>query len=42
MTTNNAPPFAGTKSSTAGNADDLDNTMTRELDFTGETSASWT
>ncbi|MET8906381.1 immune inhibitor A domain-containing protein [Micromonospora sp. NPDC004551] len=33
-------PFEGTKQYFSGNDDDLDNTMTRTLDFTGKTSAS--
>ena len=33
-------PFEGTKQYFSGNDDDLDNTMTRTLDFTGKTSAA--
>jgi immune inhibitor A len=40
VTTQLGAPFAGEKQYFSGNADDLDNTMTRELDFTGKTSAS--
>ena len=42
VTTQLGAPFAGTKQYFSGNADDLDNTMTKELDFTGKTSASLT
>ncbi|MFC4108953.1 immune inhibitor A domain-containing protein [Micromonospora zhanjiangensis] len=40
VTTNLGAPFAGTKQYFSGNADNLDNTMTRSFDFTGKTSAS--
>ncbi|WP_208814256.1 immune inhibitor A domain-containing protein [Micromonospora echinofusca] len=40
VTSDLGAPFAGEKQYFSGNADDLDNTMTRELDFTGKTSAS--
>ncbi|MCM0675871.1 immune inhibitor A [Micromonospora phytophila] len=36
----NGKPFEGAKQYFSGNEDDLDNTMTRTLDFTGKTSAS--
>jgi immune inhibitor A len=40
VTTDLGAPFAGSKQYFSGNADDIDNTMTREFDFTGKTSAS--
>ncbi|MFB9237007.1 immune inhibitor A domain-containing protein [Plantactinospora siamensis] len=40
VTTDLGAPFAGTKQYFSGNADNLNNTMTREFDLTGKTSAS--
>ncbi|HEX8626761.1 MAG TPA: immune inhibitor A domain-containing protein [Catenuloplanes sp.] len=40
VTTQLGAPFAGTRQYFSGNADDLNNTMTREVDLTGRTTAS--
>jgi immune inhibitor A len=40
VTHNLGAPFAGAKQYYSGNADNLDNTLTREFDFTGKTTAS--
>jgi immune inhibitor A len=40
VTTDLGAPFAGTKQYFSGNADDLDNAMTKQLDLTGKTSAA--
>ncbi|ASW53241.1 immune inhibitor A domain-containing protein [Plantactinospora sp. KBS50] len=40
VTTDLGAPFEGSKQYFSGNADDLNNTMTREFDLTGATSAS--
>ena len=42
VTTNLGAPFAGSKQFFSGNADDLDNSMTRAIDLTGKTTASVT
>lgn len=40
VTTDLGAPFAGTKQWFSGNADNLDNSMTREVDLTGKTAAT--
>jgi immune inhibitor A len=42
VTTDLGAPFAGTKQFFSGNADDLDNSMTHDIDLTGKTTASVT
>ncbi|NMO54395.1 M6 family metalloprotease domain-containing protein [Actinoplanes sp. TBRC 11911] len=42
VTTSLGAPFAGTKQFFSGNADDLDNSLSHDIDLTGKTSASVT